>query len=63
REAAELGLGEQVYFCGWVDEADKPAIYAQALAFFFPSLYEGFGLMVLEAMGAGTPVVTSASRQ
>ncbi|MEZ4709678.1 MAG: glycosyltransferase family 1 protein [Caldilineaceae bacterium] len=60
RMAAELGLGEQVVFCGWVDEADKPAIYAQALAYFFPSLYEGFGLMVLEAMAAGAPVVASA---
>ncbi|MEZ4659396.1 MAG: glycosyltransferase family 1 protein [Caldilineaceae bacterium] len=61
RMAAALGLGEQVHFCGWVDEADKPAIYAQAVAYFFPSLYEGFGLMVLEAMGAGAPVVTSAN--
>jgi len=56
--AAELNL-TQVQFCGWIDEADKPAFYALATAYLFPSLYEGFGLMVIEAMQAGTPVVTS----
>lgn len=59
RLAAEQGLGDQVQCCGWVDEADKPALYALATAFVFPSLYEGFGMMVLEAMAAGTPVITS----
>jgi glycosyltransferase involved in cell wall biosynthesis len=58
--AAELHLSEQVQFCGWIDEADKPALYALATAYLFPSLYEGFGMMVAEAMQAGTPVVTSA---
>ncbi len=62
RLAAELGLSAHVHFCGWVDEVDKPAIYALATAFIFPSAYEGFGMMILEAMRAGTPVVTSASR-
>ena len=57
--AAELQLGEQVHFCGYVAEADKPALDALAVAFFFPSLYEGFGMMLLEAMQAGAPVVTS----
>ncbi len=52
-------MASQVQFCGWVDEAHKPALYALATAFLFPSLYEGFGMMVLEAMQAGTPVVTS----
>lgn len=42
-----------------VEEADKAASYAQATAYIFPSLYEGFGMMVLEAMAAGTPVITS----
>jgi glycosyltransferase involved in cell wall biosynthesis len=58
--AAELHLLDQVHFCGWIDEADKPALYALATAYLFPSLYEGFGMMVTEAMQAGTPVVTSA---
>ena len=57
--AAELNLGDQVQFCGWVPEEDKPAFYALATAYLFPSLYEGFGMTVLEAMAAGTPVVTS----
>jgi glycosyltransferase involved in cell wall biosynthesis len=60
KTAAELGLLDQVQFCGWIDDADKPALYALATAFLFPSLYEGFGMMVLEAMSAGTPVITSA---
>lgn len=60
RLIAELGLENRVHLCGWVDETDKPALYALATAFLFPSLYEGFGMMVLEAMAAGTPVITSA---
>jgi glycosyltransferase involved in cell wall biosynthesis len=58
--AAELNLTTQVQFCGYVDETDKPAFYALATAYLFPGLYEGFGLMVIEAMQAGTPVITSA---
>ncbi len=56
---AELKLGEQVHCCGYVAEADKPALNALAIAFLFPSLGEGFGMMLLEAMQAGAPVVTS----
>lgn len=59
RLAREAGLAEDVHCCGWVDEADKQAIYTLATAFVFPTLYEGFGMMVLEAMQAGAPVVTS----
>lgn len=59
RIAAALDLGDQVHFCGWIAEADKPALYALATAYIFPSRYEGFGMTVLEAMQAGTPVVTS----
>ena len=60
RMAAELGLGDHVHFTGWVDDAEKPALYALATAFLFPSRYEGFGMMLLEAMAAGAPVITSA---
>ncbi len=58
--AAELNLTSQVQFCGWIDEGDKPAFYALSTAYLFPGLYEGFGLMIIEAMQAGTPVITSA---
>jgi glycosyltransferase involved in cell wall biosynthesis len=50
---------DAVCFIGWVDEADKPALYTSATAFLFPSLYEGFGLPPLEAMACGTPVIVS----
>ena len=56
-----LGLKDRVIFIGAVDEADLPALYSGARLFVFPSLYEGFGLPVLEAMACGTPVVYSAS--
>lgn len=44
---------------GFVEQTDLPAIYAGAQTFVYPSIYEGFGLPVLEAMTVGTPVVTS----
>ena len=60
RLVRELGLTERVRFIGWVDEADKAPLYAGATAYLFPSSYEGFGMMALEAMAAGTPVITSS---
>ncbi len=54
-----LGIEDYVRWIGFVDEADKPALYRLADVFVFPSLYEGFGLMALEAIASGTPVVTS----
>lgn len=60
RVAERLGLGGSVCYTGWVAEQDKPALYAGALAFLFPSYYEGFGLPVLEAISCGTPAVIGA---
>lgn len=59
RMAAELALNDQVRFCGWVDDQDKMLLYAGATAYLFPSLYEGFGMMILEAQTAGVPLLTS----
>ncbi len=57
--AARLGLAQRVHFTGYVPQDDLPALYNAAPVFVFPSLHEGFGLPVLEAMACGTPVVTS----
>lgn len=57
--ARELGVEERVVFIGGVPEEDKSALYSAALAFVFPSWYEGFGLPPLEAMACGTPVIAS----
>ena len=59
RQIERLGLGDRVRFTGFVDEAVKPAFYRGAVAFIFPSRYEGFGLPPLEALACGTPVVGS----
>ncbi len=53
------GLRDRVVFTEWVAEEDKPALYSAATLFVFPSLYEGFGLPVLEAMSCGTAVIAS----
>lgn len=55
----KLGLGERVRFLGYVEQEDLPTLYSSAAAFVYPSLYEGFGLPVLEAMACGAAVVTS----
>jgi glycosyltransferase involved in cell wall biosynthesis len=54
-----LGLEDEVHFLGIVAESDLPALMAAADVFVYPSLFEGFGLPVLEAMACGTPVITS----
>jgi glycosyltransferase involved in cell wall biosynthesis len=57
--AVDLGLGEHTRFLGWVPSEELEGLYRSATCFVFPSLYEGFGLPVLEAMARGTPVACS----
>jgi glycosyltransferase involved in cell wall biosynthesis len=60
-EVERLGLQSEVIFTGYVPFEDLPALYSAAESMAFPSVYEGFGLPVAEAMACGTPVVTSNS--
>jgi glycosyltransferase involved in cell wall biosynthesis len=57
--AAQLGVSAHTRFLDWVPSEDLEALYRAATAFVFPSLYEGFGLPVLEAMARGVPVACS----
>lgn len=59
REIDVLGLANRIHFTDYVDREDLPALYAAADAFAFVSLYEGFGIPVIEALACGTPVVAS----
>jgi glycosyltransferase involved in cell wall biosynthesis len=54
-----LGLSKQVYLLGYVDDSTLKWLYKNCWAFIYPSIYEGFGLPVLEAMSLGTAVITS----
>lgn len=56
---SELGLEEDIIFLGWLPYEDIPLVYSAAGLFVFPSLHEGFGIPVLEAMASGVPVVCS----
>jgi glycosyltransferase involved in cell wall biosynthesis len=58
-QAIALGIADRVRFLGFVPEADLPAIYSAAIAFVYPSEYEGFGLQVCEAMAVGCPVLVA----
>ena len=57
--ANELGISDQVRFSGYVSHDELRALYQSCRLFFFPSLYEGLGLPILEALHFGAPVVTS----
>ncbi|MCL5951091.1 MAG: glycosyltransferase family 4 protein, partial [Chloroflexi bacterium] len=59
RAVDELGLSHRVLFPGYIPEQDLPVLYNAASVFVYPSLYEGFGLPVLEALACGVPVITS----
>ncbi|WP_100227134.1 glycosyltransferase family 4 protein [Spirulina subsalsa] len=57
--ARELGIRDRVKFMEYVPYEKLPILFNQAIALIFPSLCEGFGLPILEAMACGTPVITS----
>jgi len=59
RLVSQLGVGDRVRRIGFVADEDLPAVYRRADLFVCTSIYEGFGLPVLEAMASGTPVVCS----
>jgi glycosyltransferase involved in cell wall biosynthesis len=59
RHARELGVIDDLRLLGWIEAAELEGLYAAARCFVFPSLYEGFGLPVLEAMTRGLPVACS----
>lgn len=55
----EYGVDDEVIKTGWIKESDMPYIFNGASAFIFPSLYEGFGIPILQAMSCGLPVAAS----
>jgi len=58
--ADELHIADSVVFTGYIRDEDKAALLSGALGLVFPSLYEGFGLPLLEAMSCGVPILTSS---
>src|SRR5690606_1366408 len=59
RAIASASHRERIHCPGFITPTDLPALLSAAQAFVWPSLYEGFGLPVLEAMACGTPVITA----
>lgn len=56
----EMGMEDKVHFWGYIDDATRNELYSCASAAVFPSLYEPFGIVALEAMASGTPVIVSS---
>jgi glycosyltransferase involved in cell wall biosynthesis len=54
-----LQISNKIRLLGWVDEQDLPALYGEAVAFVYPSEYEGFGLQLCEAMAVGCPILAA----
>ena len=59
RQAQACGLGDKIHFTGYIDDDTRNKLYGVSSVAVFPSLYEPFGIVALEAMAAGTPVVVS----
>ena len=59
RKVRELNIASRVIFTGFISEEDKLDLIRAATVFVYPSLYEGFGIPVLEAMACGIPTITS----
>ena len=57
--AKKLSLNGKVLFTGFIDEEEKPYLLNGSKAFIYPSIYEGFGLPVLESLACGVPTITS----
>jgi len=55
----EWQMEEEILMTGWIEEEDMPYLYNGATAFVFPSLYEGFGIPMVQAMACGVPVIAS----
>lgn len=58
-ESRRLGIGDRIYYTDFISDEDLVTLYSGASLFAMPSLYEGFGMPVIEAMACGAPVVTS----
>ena len=58
-DLSNSGFEGSVIYTGFVPQEDLPALYSGCRVFVYPSLYEGFGLPILEAMACGAPVITS----
>lgn len=59
QQSDKLKIAHKVHFPGFIDNTDLPVLFNAARCFVYPSLFEGFGIPIIEALAAGTPVVTS----